>query len=61
MANLFKCSPIALYLSLPVLLKSSLDKTTEMHVCIYANEASQSKPANMPTCRHESAPPISNV
>ena len=57
MANLFKCLPIALYLSLSVLLKPSSEKTTEMHVYMPTKQANQ----NQPTCRHESAPPISNV
>lgn len=46
MANLFKCMPIALYLSqLPMLLKPTILRQDRN-----ANEASQSKPADdMPT------------
>ena len=51
MANLFKCLPIALHLSLPVLLKPSSDKTTEMHVyiCQRSKPIKTSQHADMPT------------
>ena len=58
MANLFKCLPIALHLSLPVLLKPSSDKTTEMHVyiCQRSKPIKTSQHADMPTCRQTTQP-----
>jgi hypothetical protein len=61
MANLFQSLLANRFVSISAGASETILRQDDRNACMYANEASQSKPANMPTCRHESATPISNV